>query len=274
MIAQFWMWTWAELSYRSRRFQWTRCQSRLRMIVVFQPASRCSSPSATCSLYGDPSTLRTERLQSEFYLENLHTKLAVKVARSSAIAVLTVVMLSRDNVSGVSDDEVLLRCAVFLIFRFAACTIFATKRDELSLCESRLKAASKLINICWVRRYNSTHVRFWQHFPVGSQPTEALILNRWKLENFCSSVSAADRSRRSIRTVRRRETKVKRIRERIQRLTLLINDSTIWHWCLMSFTTISKESLDLRTIEGPNTIAENEARHSKTLRLKSNFKLT
>lgn len=49
--------------------------------------------------------------------------------------VLTVVMLSRDKVSGVSDDEVLLRCAVFLIFLLAACTMFATKRDELSLCE-------------------------------------------------------------------------------------------------------------------------------------------
>lgn len=57
--------------------------------------------------------------------------------------ILTVVMLSRDNVSGVSDDDVLLRCAVFLIFLFAACTIFATKRDDPSLCESLLKAENK-----------------------------------------------------------------------------------------------------------------------------------
>jgi hypothetical protein len=49
-------------------------------------------------------------------------------------------MLSRDRLSGVSDDEVLLRCAVFLIFRLAACTMFATKRDEPSLCESLLRA--------------------------------------------------------------------------------------------------------------------------------------
>lgn len=56
-------------------------------------------------------------------------------------------MLSKDNVSGVSDDEVLLRCAVFRIFLFAACTMFATKRDELSLCESlELIAAKELIS--------------------------------------------------------------------------------------------------------------------------------
>lgn len=52
-------------------------------------------------------------------------------------------MLSSESVSGVSDDDVLLRCAVFLIFLFAACTIFATKRDDPSLCESRLKAAEE-----------------------------------------------------------------------------------------------------------------------------------
>lgn len=45
-------------------------------------------------------------------------------------------MLSNDNVSGVCDDEVLLRCADFRIFLLAACTMLATKRDELSLCES------------------------------------------------------------------------------------------------------------------------------------------
>lgn len=53
---------------------------------------------------------------------------------------LTVVILSSDKVSGVSDDEVLRRCAVFLIFLFAACTMLATNRDELSRCESLLIA--------------------------------------------------------------------------------------------------------------------------------------
>lgn len=41
-------------------------------------------------------------------------------------------MLSSERESGVIDEDVLRRCVDFLIFRLAACTILATKRDELS----------------------------------------------------------------------------------------------------------------------------------------------
>lgn len=43
-----------------------------------------------------------------------------------------------------------------------------------------------------------------------------------------------------------------------QRLTLLISDSTIWHWCRMSLTTVSNESLHFLIIPGPKTIAINK----------------
>lgn len=170
-------------------------------------------------------------------------------------------MLSKDNVSGVSDEDVLLRWAVFLIFRFAACTMFATKRDELSLCKSLLNAAKKESKI-FVNGHQTvcfcSYVRFWQHFPIRSQLREALSRIHWKLENSCSSISAAGRSQRSIHTVEIKWIKWECghvIDMTLALLTLLISDSTIWHWCRMSFTTISKESFDFLTIEGPNTIA-------------------
>jgi hypothetical protein len=55
---------------------------------------------------------------------------------------LTVVMLSSDSESGVMDD-VLRRCAVLRIFRFAACTMLATKRDDVSFWASLLSAVEK-----------------------------------------------------------------------------------------------------------------------------------
>lgn len=136
------------MSYRSRRFRWRRCRSRLQMTEAFQPATRCFWPSACCAS-GGPSTQRTAmeafvsgttwassrelRKISKQLIENLHTSWP-----NSHKLKLTVVILSSDKVSGVSDDEVLRRCAVFLIFLFAAWTMLATNRDELSRCESRL----------------------------------------------------------------------------------------------------------------------------------------
>lgn len=118
---------------------------------------------------------------------------------------LTVVMLSRDNVSGVSDDEILLRCAVFLIFLLAACTIFATKRDELSLWESlELIAAEndRKVNNSTLNHSILAYAQFWQHSPKGNQLKEAPSQSHWKFESSCSSVLAKDRFRRNIRTVK------------------------------------------------------------------------
>lgn len=49
-------------------------------------------------------------------------------------------MLSKDILSGVTDDVVLLRCAVRRILRLAACTMFATKREDDSFVDSLLNA--------------------------------------------------------------------------------------------------------------------------------------
>jgi hypothetical protein len=53
-------------------------------------------------------------------------------------------MLSSDSESGVIDDDVLRRCAVLRIFRFAACTMLATNRDDVSFCASLLSAVGKM----------------------------------------------------------------------------------------------------------------------------------
>ena len=102
-----------------------------------------------------------------------------------------------------------------------------------------------------------TYVRFWQHFPVKTQLTEVLSLSRGKIGSFCFSASEVDRSHRSIRTENLKF--IFNVSAKIWifswELTLLISDSTIWHWCRMSFTTISRESLDFLIIEGPKTIA-------------------
>jgi len=58
-------------------------------------------------------------------------------------------MLSSDNESGVIDDDVLLLCAVFRIFRFAAWTIFATNLDDVSFCRSLVSAINEMTLICW-----------------------------------------------------------------------------------------------------------------------------
>lgn len=95
-------------------------------------------------------------------------------------------MLSKDNVSGVTEDVVLLRCADLRIFLFAAWTIFATNRDEDSLCDSLLNAGIikssnfiKRINHELIKLIKSeslicseikTHVQFWRHFPKENQP--------------------------------------------------------------------------------------------------------
>lgn len=128
--------------HHSRRSRWRRCRSRLRRISASQLGTRCSSLSRICWL-----SIRRTRKTRKFRWNRKKLSEGVQ---------LTVVMLSSDRLSGVSDDEVLLRCAVFLIFRFAACTMLATKRDEPSLCESRLRAEGeeKLWRKCFTKVVN------------------------------------------------------------------------------------------------------------------------
>jgi hypothetical protein len=57
----------------------------------------------------------------------------VKISVGKRDARMLTVVLSNDMVSGVSDEIVLFRCAADLrIFRLAACTMLATKRELLS----------------------------------------------------------------------------------------------------------------------------------------------
>lgn len=124
--------------------------------------------------------------------------------QSFAIQKPLTVVLSNDNVSGVMDEVVLLRCAVLRIFRLAACTILTTmNREDESFDDSLLKAVwckNLLINLYFNRTPFKTYVLFWQHFLVGNRLTADRHWTRLSFDYLSPSNLAAGHFQRRTNT--------------------------------------------------------------------------